>query len=158
MNLYRFTTDQFGISESGIHLLRSGYNYKTITFTDTRSITIGKGRQISNWIFALLFGILLISSGLSVLFYACYALYLGKVRVFYPEQFAFAAIPLFIGAYSLFMSLKKGAIIELSTDTGKTSFPIDELRKNGQLESLIYFLESNTLSSAKFRQEMKNRR
>ena len=156
MNLYKFSTREFGVSNEGIHWLRSGYNYKTIAFTDVRSITIGKGKQISNWIVALLFGILLVCVGLYVLFYACNALYAGTVRVFYPEQFAFAAIPLFIGTYSLFMSLKKGIIIELGTDTGKTAFPLEELRKNGQLEAFINFLEHHALTSTKFRPEMKS--
>lgn len=106
---------------------------------------------------ALLFGILLISCGLYVLFYACYAFYLGKVEIFYPEQFAFAAIPIFVGAYSLLMSLKKGVTIEIRTSSGKKSFPIDELRKSGQVEALIAFLESCSLSSAKFHHELKNR-
>ena len=155
MSHYQFTTREFGISEEGFHLLRSGYNYKTIAFADTQSIAIGTGKQISNRLVALAFGIGLISVGLYVLFYACYAFYEGKVRV-YVEQFAFAIIPLIVGIYALVMSLKKGTIIEFTVADKKTGFPIDEWRKSGQLEDLIRFLENNPHSSGKFRRDLKN--
>lgn len=153
MSKYKFTTREFAVSNEGFHLLRSGYNYKTIAFADVQSMMIGRGKQISNWLMALLFGIALISVGLYVLVYACYAFYLGKVTV-YVEQFAFAAIPVFIGAYSLFMALKKGAIIELTMANKKESFPIDEWRKSGQLEALDHFLENHVLSATKFRRKI----
>lgn len=155
MSHYQFTTREVGISEEGFHLLRSGYNYKTIAFADTQSIEIGTGKQISNPLVALVFGIGLISVGLYVLVSACYAFYEGKVRV-YVEQFAFAIIPVFVGTYSLVMSLKKGSIITFTVAGKKTVLPIDEWRKSGQLEDLIRFLENNPHSSGKFRQDPKS--
>jgi hypothetical protein len=102
MSSYKFVTDQFGISETGIHLLRSGFNYETIAFVTIDSLSINKGRQISNWPVALLFGIVLEAVGLYVLYHALYEYFIGtSIRVFYIEQFVFPVIPLIIGTYTI---------------------------------------------------------
>ncbi|MDB5249078.1 MAG: hypothetical protein JWQ40_3472 [Segetibacter sp.] len=68
MNSYKFETAQLGISEPGIHLLRSVYNYQTIPFESIDTIVIKTGRQIRKWLLSLIFGIVLVSTGFYFLY------------------------------------------------------------------------------------------
>ncbi len=151
MSLYKFTTDQFGISESGIHLLRSGYNYKTIVFSEMESISIGKGKQISNWIIALAFGMLLVFAGLYVWVHVFHAYFFrDDVHVFYIEQLAFPVIPLIIGSYAIFVSLKTGMTISVTANSKTISFSAEKLRKQGQMDELFAFFHDHELTKSKF--------
>lgn len=58
MKIYNFETEQFGISDVGIHLLRSRYNYETYEFKDIDQITVVRGKQVYNWIVLFTLGIL----------------------------------------------------------------------------------------------------
>jgi hypothetical protein len=157
MSIYKFTTDQFGISESGIHLLRSGYNYKTIVFSEMESISIGRGKQISNWVVALAFGMLLVFVGLYVWIHAFHAYFFrDDVHVFYVEQFAFPVIPLIIGSYAIFVSLKNGATLRVTVNSKTMSFPVEKLRKWGQIDELITFFHNQELTKSKFMQVYKS--
>lgn len=61
-NKYYFETDQLGISETGIHLLRNRFNYETIEYSSIQEIRIEKGKQIKNWLLVLLLGIFSVST------------------------------------------------------------------------------------------------
>ena len=152
MTSYKFVTDQFGISDNGIHMLRSGFNYETIEFTKVQEISVTKGRQISNWVVALVFGLMLTCAGLFVLYHVLYEYFIGtKVHVFYVQQFAFPIIPLIIGTYTIFVSLRNGLILKISVDSKTKKLPIEKLSKKSQIDELIVFLNQNNLTKSKFK-------
>jgi hypothetical protein len=63
MAYYNFQTEEFGVSESGIHLLRSGFNYKTITLSEIDRIRIERAKEIHNWWLVFIIGSALIGFG-----------------------------------------------------------------------------------------------
>ena len=149
---YKFETDQFGISDTGIHLLRSGYNYDTIEFSKIDELFIAKGRQISNWTLALAFGLLLVSVGLYVLYHVLYEYFIGdRIHIFHVEQFAFPIIPLIIGTYTIYVALKIGLVLKAIIGNKTVNFPIDKLSKQSQIEEFIVFLNTNNLTKHKFK-------
>ncbi|MBK8367190.1 MAG: hypothetical protein IPL10_07160 [Bacteroidetes bacterium] len=150
--IYKFETDQFGISDTGIHLLRSGYNYETIEFSNMDELSILKGRQISNWALALMFGLLLVSVGLYVLYHVLYEYFIGnRIHIFHVEQFAFPVIPLIIGTYTIFVALKNGLVLKALIGNKTLNFPIDKLSKQSQIDEFIVFLNTNNLTKHKFK-------
>lgn len=152
MNPYKFQTADLGISTTGIHLLRSNFNYKTIEFSTIDEIRILKGKQVNNWIIALLFGGALVSVALYVLYHVLYQYFVGtQVHRFYITQFIFPVLPLFAGVYCLFVSLKTGTVLTITSKNKITNLPIETLNKTQQLEALIAFLQANELTEYKFR-------
>jgi hypothetical protein len=157
MSVYKFATNRFGISEDGIHLLRSGYNYKTVLFSELQSVTIGRGRQVSNWLVALLFGAGLVFFGSYVLAHAIYAYFMrDDIYIMYVEQFVIPVIPLIIGFYTVFISLRNGATLKVMVNSKAMSLPAEELQKQGQLQELIFFLTENPLTKPKFHAKSKS--
>lgn len=61
---YKFETNEFGLSEKAIHLLRNRYNYQTFEYKDIDEIEIGKGRLINNWIVIFVLGLVLTTGAL----------------------------------------------------------------------------------------------
>jgi hypothetical protein len=152
MNPYKFQTAELGISNTGIHLLRSNFNYKTIEFSTIDEIRIQKGRQVNNWAIALLFGVALISVALYVLYHVLYEYFVGtQVHRFYITQFIFPVLPLFAGVYCLFVSLKTGMVLTITSNNKIKNLPIETLKKTKKLEELIAFLKANELTEYKFR-------
>jgi hypothetical protein len=143
MGLYKFETGQFGISESGIHLLRSGYNYETIAFDTLEEIRIKKGRQISNWGLALLFGAVCTVVGLFVAYRVLHEWFLGNnIRTFYVQQFVFPIFPLLLGIYSIVVSLKIDFVIVVKINGKQKSFPAGKLKY--QIIEISEFFNSNS--------------
>lgn len=67
MEPFQFETDHFKITNSELHLLRSGYTYKKIGFKEITRISIGKGVVTKRPLGLLLFGLIVI--GASVYFF-----------------------------------------------------------------------------------------
>ena len=65
MSDYKYRTDEFGLSETGVHLLRNNYNYKTINYEDITLLEIKHGKLFSNWLVVLLIGAGLIAFSIS---------------------------------------------------------------------------------------------
>ena len=152
MNLYKFETDQFGISDNGIHLLRSRYNYETIKFSDLSEIRIEKGRQIANWFLTFMFGIALILIGFYVGYQVLHTWFFGEgYYYFHVNHFAFPILPIIVGSYSLFVSLKTGFVMTTLINGKTKKFPIDTLKKQNQIDEFVVFLNTNILIKNKFK-------
>lgn len=59
---------------------------------------------------------------------------------FYIEQFALPVLPIFIGIYSIYYSLKSGLVLKIKIGDKVKRFPIEELNKNSKIEELKFFL------------------
>ena len=66
MSSYNFETNEFAISDTGIHLLRDRYNYRTIRFSQIKQIVIEKGQETPNWIGAFIFGTAIIYAAIDL--------------------------------------------------------------------------------------------
>jgi hypothetical protein len=61
MEEYYFKTRDLGVSITGLHLIRNGFNYKTYRYSDISSFEIGRGKEIKNWIVLLIVGTVLMA-------------------------------------------------------------------------------------------------
>jgi hypothetical protein len=150
MNNYYFETKEFGVSDNGIHLLRSRFNYETIEFNQVANLTIERGKELNNWLAILLVGLALIS------FSAYYIVRLfsiidnDEVNVIYIEQILVPLIPLMIGGYCLYSSTRNGTILRLRTTKNKTDkFPLKEFEKDDKLRSFQDFLKEKLNTKVK---------
>ncbi len=151
MSLYKFETDQFGLSDTGIHLLRSGYNYETIEMTTIDRIQIEKGRQVKNWLLLLIFGLAFSTFGLFTAIKVIYEYFFANnFTHFYLEQFLIPIFPLFIGVLSVYFSFKIGPVLLINLKDKIKRFPIGQQKNKPHIRGLIYYLSNNELTKNKF--------
>jgi hypothetical protein len=142
MNEYAYETTEFGLSDEGIHLLRSRFNYETIPFSDVQSITIERGKELNNWILILLFGVALITVSLFYILRALHVIGNYEVNVIYIEQIVIPVIPLLLGCYCLYSSTRNGTILRLKTvKNKKDKFPLKEIEKTNSLSNFQQYLK-----------------
>ncbi|GAL85589.1 hypothetical protein MYP_2818 [Sporocytophaga myxococcoides] len=140
MKHYKFSTREFGVSDTGIHLLRSNFNYSTINFKDITSLEIGRGRLIRNWLFVFIFGLSLIAFSI---YYA-----IGLIGVFndqsikriYIEELMVPFLPALLGGFCIHSASRKGVVMKIQHNGKKSSFPLEDIIKNNQYEDLVDYL------------------
>jgi hypothetical protein len=99
MATYLFETSEFGVSDSGIHLLRSGFNYQTIRWTEINSIKIEKGKELHNWAIILMLGLVIFIVGIYLSIRTIDILIHKDNAVRNAKMILFLLIPC-VGAYS----------------------------------------------------------
>src|SRR5687768_14504143 len=150
MTNYYFETREFGVSDHGIHLLRSRFNYETIEFNQVDSLTIERGKELNNWVAILIMGIALVS------FSIYYSLRLfniidnNEVNVIYIEELLVPLIPFMLGGYCLYSSMRNGSILRVRTIKNKTDkFPLKELEKDNKVRQFQEFLKEKLSTKIK---------
>lgn len=142
MNEYAFETTEFGLSDQGIHLLRSRFNYETISFSDIESVTIEKGKELNNWAAILTFGIVLVGIAVFYILRALHVIGNQEVNVIYVEQIIIPVIPFLLGCYCLYSSTRNGTVLRFRTISGKNDkFPLKEIEKKDDLACLQQYLK-----------------
>jgi hypothetical protein len=142
MKEYAYETTEFGLSDQGIHLLRSRFNYETIPFSDIESVTIEKGKELNNWAAILTFGIVLVSIAIFYILRALHVIGNLEVNVIYIEQIIIPVIPFLLGCYCLYSSTRNGTILRFRTiSSKKDKFPLKEIEKKDDLAGLQQYLK-----------------
>lgn len=133
MNSYIFQTSEFGVSGSGIHLLRSGFEYKTIAWNQVSSVKIERGRELHNWWIILLLGIALLGVG-GYLTVRTIDIFMNKEHAeLYVKMALFFLIP-GIGLYFVLNSLRTGTILRIKYASGKNDkFSLREIIRENRL-------------------------
>lgn len=143
MDKYVYESDQFGVSEKGIHFLRSRFNYETFNFPEIREISISKDYEIENWGLLLLTGIIFLV--ISV-YYECFVLldyfFYRPVARYYIEQFTIPMVTIVFGIYCIINSLRKGTVIWIHTGERSKRVLLEEKRNN--LEELLTYLKNHS--------------
>ncbi|MER2997977.1 hypothetical protein [Pontibacter populi] len=140
MDKYIHFTEQFGINNDGIHLLRSRYNYKSIPFSDIASIEFKRGKVIKNWLLLLLFG-------LGCLVFSLFYSYIifdffisdeqGRI---YIEEIVVPVIPAFAGIAALLVSLRTSEVAIVNYNTSKLVLDLSELAKQNKVADFVIYL------------------
>jgi hypothetical protein len=133
MTKYLFHTSELGVSDIGIHLLRSGFNYQTINWNEIEFIKIEKGRELHNWWITFLLGSVLLTIG-GYLSIRTFDILMNKNHPeYYAKMLLFLLIPC-IGIYFLYNSLRVGVIVRIRYNAYKKKmFPLREIVKENQL-------------------------
>jgi hypothetical protein len=144
MKTYLFHNKELGLSEEGIHLLRNGFNYETIAYSDINHVEILKGNALKNRMILLIAGLGLIGFGIYLI--------LGIVDVFGPESqvrtvyiegLLLPILPFLIGSYCLYAALKKETILIISGKK-KAKCSLATFEKSDQLNEIQKLLKSKT--------------
>ncbi|BDD08884.1 hypothetical protein FUAX_13160 [Fulvitalea axinellae] len=138
---YDFRTKEFGLTDEGVHLLRNGFNYKTLPFGELESLRISEGKDSNNWVLVLAVGLGCVGGSL----YGMYMLYNfltspwpGKINI---EVIISVFILLMFGGYMVYFSLKSGPLILISHKGKRYKFPLRELVKAGTLDAFTSWLK-----------------
>lgn len=155
-NLFNFQTAEFAISTESFHFLRNGFNYKTLNSHEVKELILEKGRQVNNWLLILLIGIGLV--GFSIYYSYTLFFYVTDNETsdpIYIESFVIPIIPMFLGLYSLFISLTTGPILRMVLHSNKSRhFPLAKTKKEGKIETLLLAIAESHSFKSKFRNHL----
>lgn len=142
MAQYLFTTDDFAISETGIHLLRSRFNYRTVPFHEIKSMRITKGKETHNWWLVLIIGSIMIWFGVYLSVGAIKVLFWGNPTPRQAGIIYLLFIPV-IGAYFVYRALETGPLLRIECLNGeKRNLRLRQLMKENKLDALRNYLQS----------------
>ncbi|MCE7996872.1 MAG: hypothetical protein HEP71_33230 [Roseivirga sp.] len=140
---YKFHDNHLGLSDEGIHLLRNGYNYKTLDFKEIGRVEIKKGNALKNRLVLLIIGLGMI--GFSI-FFVVRLISLFNSDAYFRISIQEILIPLFpflLGSYCLYAIAKKETILKINGPKTQ-KFSLSSFEKNGELESLKAYLKTKT--------------
>jgi hypothetical protein len=135
MAKYLFQTSELGISDTGIHLLRSGFDYRTIKWKEINAASIEKGKELHNWWIIFILGAVLLLGGIYLTLRTIDIL----LHKEHPERFVkmllFLLIP-GIGIYFIYTSLRTGIVLKINYDGYKKDmFPLKDIIKENRIEA-----------------------
>ena len=141
MSNYIFETPDFGLSHTGLHLLRSGYNYKTINYYDIQEASLKRAVAVKNWLLVLAIGFALISVAVYQAVHV-YNLFMNpEVYTVYIESIVLPVLPLLLGNYCIYIALKKTAVLQVSHSEGRIKLALKDIIQNEQADQLAAFLQ-----------------
>jgi nucleoid-associated protein YejK len=138
---YTFETPEFGLSDSGLHLLRSGYNFKTIDYCDIQEATLKRAVAVKNGLLVLAMGIALI---VVAVYQAAHVYNLftdPAAHTVYLESIVLPVLPLLLGNYCIYIALKKTTVLQVSHSGGRTRLSLKGIVDNRQAEQFVSFLQ-----------------
>jgi hypothetical protein len=142
MSTYYFKTNEFGVSENGIHLLRSGFHYKTIHWHHVNSVRIENGNEMRHWWIIFLLGTVLIVVGGYLSFRTIDILATMEYPVRVVKMLMFLQIPC-VGIYFVYNSLKTETILRITYASNKIEkFALREIIKENRLAEFKTLLAS----------------
>jgi hypothetical protein len=145
MTNYHFRTQEFGISDTGIHFLRSGFNYETISFSEINEIKIERGKELHNWVIILMLGIMILTFGIYISISTIKMILELKFGIVGVKIILFLTIP-FVGAYFIYNSFRTGTLLKVNYKQNKRhKFPLKEIAKEKKLDELITLLKKNSI-------------
>ncbi len=150
MTEYYFETREFGLSDKGIHLLRSGYNYETHDYSDIDTLTVEKGKELNNWIIIFVIGLCLVTFSIWYSFRLFNIIYNREVNVIYIENLFVPLIPFMVGLYCVYTSTRNGTVLRLKTTKDKKDkFSLREIEKENKLEGFKQLLKDKLHTKVK---------
>jgi hypothetical protein len=143
MKKYLFETPEFGLTESGIDLLRSKFHYETISWEEINAVRIGHGKELRYWWIILTIGIALLLLG-GYLSYRTYDILAHKEHPLnYIKMLQFSLI-LLIGGFFVSTSLRSGPLLHVNYGSyRKLVFPIKKITDSRGLSELKSFINQN---------------
>ena len=134
MGHYYFKTNEFGVTDRGIHLLRSGFNYETIDFAQIHKLEIETGKELNNWLAILVIGLILLAPGIYFAINVINVLVHGDISPYGARIALLLFIPL-VGVYFIYASLQTGTILKLYYGRDKKNkFPLRQIVREKRMD------------------------
>jgi len=145
---YQFRDRDLGLSHEGVHLLRNGFNYKTIPFKEIQKTEFKKGNVLKNRVILLIVGIGVVGFSIYAAISLYDSFYSPDVYRIYIEELLVPILPFFMGAYALYAVLRKEEVIVFHGEKRYT-FSLKSFIKEGKMEEIRAFLKEKGLAPAR---------
>ena len=142
MNTYDFESTDFALSMQGVHLLRSGFSYKTIDYPDIDKATIKRTREIKNVTLSMTFGFLLLGFAILQTLYVINIFNDPNVHTIYIESIILPLFPGLVGIYLTYIANKKGLILIIETGHKCQKLRLGDFVKNKTTNQLRNYLNT----------------
>jgi len=137
---YKFKTEQFGLTEKGVHFLRKGYNYQTVDYSQINYAEIRKGKELKNWFIIFLLGTLMVIAGVFITIPIVEAFQKGDMSGRQVRIVLLLFIPV-VGGYFVYSSLQTGTILKINYGSDKKSrFSLNTVLINNEMTDFKIFL------------------
>lgn len=140
MSIYSFESTDFALSDKGIHLLRSGYNYKTIEYNMVDKATIKRGAEINNVNLCLVIGICLFGFAIMQTRLVINLFNDPSVTKIYIESIVLPVLPGLVGIYFVYIAVKKGIVLIIETGSKEYKLRLRDFIKDNTKEKVIKYL------------------
>lgn len=137
MKVYKFETEQFGLTSEGIHLLRSRYNYETIPVGQIDKIRFERSQIVNNWVVLFVVGLASVAFSVYYTFILVDVFNDDSIHRIYIEEIMIPFLPFVFGLFMIYSSLRTGTMMIVHYKTKKRRFSLERLRKEGKLENFI---------------------
>ncbi|MFK8009836.1 MAG: hypothetical protein AB8H03_26010 [Saprospiraceae bacterium] len=150
-NKYLFQEEYFGLSETGLYLLRNRFEYDSFSFNEINQVTLKKGKAIKNWLILLIFGLaffvfgFFMGKGVIAFFQSDTKRKIDILEIISPFFF------MLTGGYSIFKSLQIEEILSFEIKGKEYKFSTKQLSDEGLLEKVI----SHLSDKIEFKNELK---
>lgn len=143
MTQYLFETDDFALSEEGIHLLRNKFNFKTITYEEISKASIAREVEIKRpfIIFCLGAAMFVFAFKQTNLLLDWLSNHPRGERI-HAESILLPVFPGLLGAYCLFIALKKGPMFTIEEGSAKHKLRLSSFFNNRKSNELISYLNA----------------
>ena len=142
MNTYDFEATDFALSTQGVHLLRSGFNYKTVQYTEIDKATIKRAREIKNVFLSMIFGTCLLVFAILQIMFVIGLFKNPNVHKIYIESIILPLLPGLFGIYLLYIANKKGLILIIETGSKIRKLRLSDFVKDNNTSKLINYLNT----------------
>ena len=147
--MYQYQTNEVGFCYNQIDLLREGYAYKVIDYADVTRIIIKRGYVIKNWIFSLVFSLVLIlTSSFMILNLIVNIVEFRNLSLILfmdgSKGFGIMAVVFLMafGVYGSIISLKKSLIMIVYTENKSYFFSLEFFLSNGNISNFLIFIKN----------------
>ena len=146
---YKFKTEEFGLTDYGVHFLRKGYNYQTVDYSQINFAEIRKGKELKNWFIIFLIGALILVAGVFIAIPIIEAFQRGDISTRQVRIVLLLFIP-FVGGYFVYSSLQTGTILNINYGADKKSrFSLNRFLKNNEMTDFKLLLADKLKSKLK---------
>jgi hypothetical protein len=121
-------------------------SYEFMPLTSIRSINIRKGKDLKNWWWVLIIGLALAGYGIFDILQIFGILNDEETHTIYVQRLVLPVIPLLLGLYSIYISMRNTQVMMVNTDKKKYRFSLRELVKKKEYNSFCKFLQQANIA------------
>ena len=141
MNPYHYQSEDFALSDDGVHLLRNRYNYKTIAYSEVEKATIRRAVEVKNSPVLLALGTIFLAFAFYQSRWVIDLFNDPTVYHIYIESIVLPVLPAAIGVYCLYTGLRKGPVLLLSIGNSVQKLRLRSLYKQGVMPDVEKYLD-----------------
>lgn len=146
--VFQFETDEFGVSSDGIHLLRNGFNYRTVLWKEVRIARITKGKEAHNWLILFFIGVVILFFSVDTIFQVSET-FLYKGLNMQSARLIFSLVMMsLLGVFFVINSIRSGTLLILEARALNIKLPLGPIVQEKRLTEFKRFLKSHLRSES----------